>query len=194
MRLATSHCDAGRRFVTARELTTARLRLRAWRPEDAAPLAAINRDPEVTRYVARPPDARAIAAFYDEVTAHWRNHGFGLWAVTLRSGAQRGRLIGFVGPSYPTFIPELGGQPELGWRLARDVWGLGLATEAARAARDDALDRLAVRSLISIIHPDNQRSIGVARKLGMQRSARVHNPVTGQDVDVWHTAADHRHA
>lgn len=96
-----------------------------------------------------------------------------------------GELIGFVGVAYPTFLPEFGARPELGWRLAPRAWGRGLATEAAHAAAGDAFTRLELPELISIIHPSNARSQRVATKLGMTIERRVDTPVRGERVDVW---------
>jgi RimJ/RimL family protein N-acetyltransferase len=168
-------------------LRTQRLVLRRWREDDAPAMAAINRDPEVARHLNRPVDDAAVAAFFDQMVGHWDAHGFGPWALeSSEPGAQR-RFLGFAGLAYipPYLAAATGRGPELGWRLARDAWGRGLATEAARAARDDAFDRLELPELISIIHPDNQRSQRVATKLGMTRDRQVENPVLGIDVDVW---------
>lgn len=46
--------------------------------------SAINLDPEVTRYLDRPIDPAAIAAFYVPVQDHWSEHGFGFWALEAR--------------------------------------------------------------------------------------------------------------
>jgi len=168
--------------VAARdELLTERLRLRRWRPADAAPIAAINRDPEVARFLNNPA---AQEGFYERALDHWSTHGFGWWAVERLGDA---RFIGFVGVAYPTFLPEVADTPELGWRLASAAWGRGYATEAAIAARDDAFARLGLPSLISIIHPENARSQRVARKLGMSVGRRVHHAARGLDVDIWET-------
>jgi len=177
-----------------RELLIARLRLRRWRPEDVAPVATINRDTEVTSHLNRSTDELAVAAFYVTAAEHWAAHGFGFYAVDVVSGpsatdAFRGpsaaAFIGFVGVAYPSFLPALSHRPELGWRLAREAWGQGFATEAAAAARDDAFDRLGLDSLISIIHPENVRSQRLAAKLGMSIRSRVHDPALGREVDVW---------
>lgn len=152
-------------------------------------MMAINRDPEVARYLNRPMDGQAVAAFFGVVTAHWERHGFGFYAVESREPSSRGQFLGFVGVAFPSYLPALAERPELGWRLARSVWGRGLATEAAMAARDDAFDRLALAELISIIHPDNARSRRLAEKLQMSVQREVHNPVLGREVDVWHTAS-----
>jgi RimJ/RimL family protein N-acetyltransferase len=176
--------------VSPQELITPRLRLRRWRSEDAAEMAAINRDPEVARYLNRPVDERAVDAFFEIVSAHWDEHGFGFWALESREPASPGRFLGFVGVAFPTYLPELAARPELGWRLARSEWGRGLATEAAVAARDDAFDRLALDELIAIIHPDNERSQRLAVKLGMSVAQQVHNPLLDRKVDVWRGTSD----
>ncbi len=168
------------------ELLTPRLRLRPWRDEDAEPMAAINRDPEVTRYLNRAVDDAAVETFHAGAVAHWELHGFGWWALESREPELAGQLVGFAGVAYPAFLPELAERPELGWRLARSAWGRGLGTEAATVARDDAYGRLALPELISIIHPENERSRRLAEKLGMEIERQVHNPMLDLAVDVWH--------
>lgn len=173
--------------VIGLELMTARLRLRPWRPEDAEPMAAINRDPEVTRYLNRPVDEEAVEAFFGLVIEDWSAYGFGFWAIELRQPEPT--FIGFAGIAYPTFLAELADRPELGWRLTRTAWGHGYATEAATAARDDGLGRLELAELISIIHPRNLRSQRLASRLGMARERQVFNPVLNRQTDVWRIAA-----
>jgi RimJ/RimL family protein N-acetyltransferase len=169
------------------ELATQRLLLRRWRAEDEPAMAQINRDPEVGRYLNRPVDEAAVTAFFGLMVGHWENHGFGPWAVESCEPGLKGRFLGFAGLAYvPPFLSAAGSAPELGWRLARAAWGRGLATEAALAARDDAFGRLALPEIISIIHPENERSQRVAVKLGMQLRRRIENPVLGIEVDVWH--------
>lgn len=170
-------------------LATARLDLRRWEPADAAPMVAINEDPEVTRYLNRPVDPSAVAAFHGQMLDHWAQHGFGPFAVHERDGDG---FVGFVGVGYPTFLPALAHRPELGWRLARQAWGRGLASEAARAARDHAFVALGLAEVIAIIHPENARSQRLAAGLGMTVERQVHNPVLERDVDVWRLAAPGR--
>jgi RimJ/RimL family protein N-acetyltransferase len=170
-------------------LSTERLILRRWRPEDAVPMAAINSDPAVTEFLNRNMDEAATAAFLGRTEEHWAEHGFGHWAVEPLAGPLAGAMIGFVGVAYPTFLPELATRPELGWRLAAASWGSGYATEAALAARDDAFGRLGLGELISIVHPHNERSRRVTTKVGMTIERQVHNSVLDLDVDVWQVAA-----
>ena len=169
-------------------LRTERLVLRRWRLEDAAPMGAINSDSAVTEFLNRRMDAAATAAFLDRTEAHWAEHGFGHWAVEPLGGPLAGEMIGFVGVAYPTFLPDLATRPELGWRLSSTSWGQGFATEAALAARDDAFTRLALPELISIVHPDNERSRRVASKVGMTVEGQIWNATIERDVDVWQRA------
>lgn len=180
--------------AAAPELRTERLLLRRWRAEDEPAMAAINRDPDVARYRNRPTTEAAAAAFHAFAVEHWERHGFGPFALEAReripsttrgAAIESGAFLGFAGVAYPTFLPALAERPEIGWRLARSAWGRGLATEAARAARDDAFATLGLAELIAIVHPENARSQSVARKLGMAVSSHVHNPLLGRFVEVW---------
>lgn len=181
--------SADQRSPQGEALRTERLILRRWRPEDEAPMAAINSDPAVTEFLNRRMDAAATAAFLGRTQEHWAEHGFGHWAVEPAEGPLAGQMIGFVGVAYPTFLPELATRPELGWRFSSASWGHGFATEAALAARDDAFTRLALPELISIIHPDNARSRRVAEKAGMSIERQVWNETIARDVDVWRASA-----
>jgi RimJ/RimL family protein N-acetyltransferase len=76
-------------------------------------------------------------------------------------------VAGWAGPSHPTFVPEVAEEVEIGWTLRRAFWGRGLATEAAREAVEASFAHLDRDTLISLIDPGNERSIAVARRLGM---------------------------
>lgn len=148
-------------------------------------MRAINRHPDVGRYLNRPVDEASVQAFHGAIVTHWETHGFGAWAIEAD-----GRFVGFAGLSYvPPLLAEAGPAPELGWRLDPATWGRGLATEAATAARDDAFTRLGLPEIISIIHPENTRSQRVATKLGFRRDRQILNPALGIQTDVWHAAA-----
>jgi ribosomal-protein-alanine N-acetyltransferase len=75
-------------------------------------------------------------------------------------------------------------QPELGWALAREHWGMGYATEAAGAVREWAYDDLGVGRLISLIAPANVRSQRLAERLGCAPGETVRLWDTGPAV-VW---------
>lgn len=143
------------------EVNTARLRLRGFRESDLDAYAEIMADPDVTRFLGAGPtlsraDAwRQMAMFL----GHWVLRGFGLWAVEERA---TGKLIGRLGCQYPEGFPGF----EIAYTLARHAWGRGYAREGAAVALGYARDVLHRRDIISLIRPDNVRSIRVAESLG----------------------------
>jgi len=149
-------------------LETERLRLRAFRHEDLDAYAAICADPEVMRYLGtgvtlnRNDTWRAMAG----ILGHWKLLGYGMFAMEVR---ETGELIGRTGylnpPGWPGF--------ELGWVLGRPWWGKGYAVEAAIKCRDYAFDTMGRDRLISLIRPDNHRSIKVAEKIGEALAGEV---------------------
>ena len=148
------------------EVRTARLILRAWRESDGEPFAAMNVDPEVTRYLGTGPRDRAAS---DELIRsferHWAERGFGLWAVERADGA----FLGFTGLAQWTFEAPFMPAVEVGWRLARSAWGHGYATEAARAALRFGFETIGLAEIVSFTVPDNVRSRRVMERLGMTR-------------------------
>jgi RimJ/RimL family protein N-acetyltransferase len=171
--------------MTGPVVETQRLRLRPWRAADDLPaLAAVNADAEVMRWVApnRPLRPDESAALLERIEAHWREHGYGLWAVEPR--ANGAGCIGFAGLAIPSFLPEVLPAVEAGWRLDRAWWGRGLATEAARASIAYGFDTLGLRSVVSIIDAANERSLRVAEKLGMRRGPDRLHPVTRRRLRV----------
>jgi ribosomal-protein-alanine N-acetyltransferase len=91
-------------------------------------------------------------------------HGWGLWAVEVKTGA---KFAGFVGLAVPTFKGDFMPAVEIGWRLSRDCWGRGFATEGARAVLTFAFGRLNLAELVSFTAVGNLRSRAVMERLGM---------------------------
>jgi RimJ/RimL family protein N-acetyltransferase len=164
------------------EVCTERLRLRRFRAGDAEAYAAINADPLVVRYLGGKIDPPASDDQLARIMGHWDEHGFGLWAAELRDGD---RMIGFVGLSIPGFLPAVLPAVEVGWRLASEVWGRGLATEGGRAAIEWGFGGLGLDRIISIIDPDNIASLRVAEKLGMRAGRDEVHPPSGRRLRVY---------
>ena len=143
-------------------LDTPRLRLRPFQSTDAAVMLEIHEDPEVARwlFVGVPP--RGIGAAWRTIAlmvGHWHLRGYGQWAVVEKA---TGELIGRAGLWYPEGWPGI----EIGWLIRRSRWGNGFATEAAHAALEWTWTSLDTGQIISVIQPDNTRSIRVAEKIG----------------------------
>ena len=145
---------------------TERLILRTWQPEDRDPFARLNADPRVMEHFPSVLTRRESDALADTIEAHFVRHGFGACAAELRAG---GGFIGFIGLNIPAFEAAFTPCVEIGWRLAADHWGRGLATEGAREMARYGFAALRLESLVSFTTSDNIRSRRVMEKLGMTR-------------------------
>jgi RimJ/RimL family protein N-acetyltransferase len=149
-------------------IETQRLILRSFQERDLDAFAAINADPMVRQYlgdgksVERNDTWRQMASFI----GHWELRGYGVWAVEEKSS---GEFVGRVGLWYPDGWPGL----EVIWTIARSRWGNGYAPEAARESIRYAFEKLNVDHVISLIRPDNQKSIRVAEKIGERYDRQI---------------------
>lgn len=144
---------------------TERLILRRFEIDDGPAMDRVFGDPDVMRF--------GNGAQTREWVRNWlrtrreiddRKPGYGQWGVVRKDDRI---LIGVCGLTY---FSDVCGSPEteIGYRLARDVWGNGYATEAAVAVRDYGFSSLSLERMIALIDPQNVASIRVAEKLGMR--------------------------
>ncbi len=145
--------------------TTLRVLLRQWRDEDREPYAAINADPEVMHYYPSTRSREQSDGFVDWASGLIAERGWGLWAVEVVGGAP---FVGVVGLNEPHFMPDT---VEVSWMLAREHWGHGYATEAAREAVQFGFDDLRLEEIVSITVPANEPSRRVMERLGMTRNS-----------------------
>jgi RimJ/RimL family protein N-acetyltransferase len=145
---------------------TARVRLRAWRDADLAPFAALNADPVVMEHLPATLSRAESDAAAARIRRELAERGFGLWALELPGVAP---FVGFTGLAVPLFEAHFTPCVEVGWRLAREHWGNGYATEAAHATLAFGFERLGLAEIVSFTAVGNVRSRRVMEKLGMQR-------------------------
>lgn len=157
-------------------INTARLTLRAMRPDDFDRFAAIWADQGVAQYITGSPRTRteSWAAFLRN-SGHWQMTGFGQWGVerhgTVELIGQAGFFHGMRG-----YGEDFDPYPESGWALIPDVHGQGFGWEAVSAAHD-WFDRVITGPLVSQIVPDNVASMRLAERLGYV-PLRDHGDVT----------------
>lgn len=148
-------------------IETDRLTIRRFTSADRSALAKLYADPEVMRYipygVLDEAGLEQVLAKYARVEA---DRGFTFWAIVDRATA---RFVGDVG--FGVYEPT--GEPELGYSLARNAWGNGYASEAARACVVAALEHLDVPRVVALVDADNTASLRVADRIGMERQGLV---------------------
>ena len=147
------------------ELTTERLWLEPRAPKDLEDCLAMDSDIEVRRHITPEFRDNFDAGRYREELGQRMAQDFGpgcgYWVLRPRDEPR-----GFLG--IVLLLPMEDGSPdvEVGWRLPRVAWGAGYASEAARAVLAHGFGNLALDRIVALIKPENDRSLGVARKLG----------------------------
>jgi RimJ/RimL family protein N-acetyltransferase len=139
---------------------------------DGEPMYDIFCDAEVMRFSDGVKTREWVDTWLRACQELYQSWGYGPYAV-VENDSQA--VIGYCGLF---FFPDIDGKAEveIGYRLARAVWGKGYATEAAKAVHDYAFTLLGIKRLIAIIDPSNLASIRVAKKIGMLYEKEVMLP------------------
>jgi RimJ/RimL family protein N-acetyltransferase len=146
-------------------IATDRLILRSWLTEDLDPFYAVCSDPEVMATLGPTLSRDEVAALIARMQGIEAEHGHCFWALVRRADA---RLIGWCGAIRGSVGPIVG-KLELGWRLAREAWSQGYATEGAGAALDWVFANRPDDAAFAITTVENRRSRAVMERLGMSR-------------------------
>ncbi len=157
-----------------------RLILRTWQESDLATFIMINQDPLVMEHMPAPLTAKDSTAFRDRILAHFKQHGFGLYACEVK---KTGEFIGFIGLNIPSFKAHFTPTVEIGWRLSAAHWGKGYATEGAKLILEKAFSQFQLPEITSFTVPANVRSQRVMQKIGLHHSPNDNfiHPILGAD-------------
>lgn len=143
---------------------TSRLRLREITPDDAEQAYALNADPEVLRYTgdqpfASVPDAKEFLRNYSD----YRDNGFGRWAMIRTTD---NRFLGWCGLKRDRTTGEV----DIGFRLFRDCWNQGYASESASACLRYGFFQLSLDTIVGRAMRANTASVRVLEKIGLSYS------------------------
>lgn len=160
-------------FHSPIQLETPRLILRQWKDSDFQEFYALNSDIDVMRYfpcLLTQQESNLLAFKFQNIISET---GWGLWAVELKENHQ---FIGFVGlqnqPTQYSFSPCV----EIGWRLAKQYWHQGYATEAAQICLKFAFEQLDLQDVVSFTAKLNIPSQKVMQRLNMQSISEFNHP------------------
>lgn len=155
-------------------IETERLVLRDWKEEDLALFVEMNQDPEVMEYFLKSLTAEETMEFYGRIRNEFINRGYGLYAVEEKGC---GFFIGYIGLHYTAFESDFTPCVEIGWRLRRNAWGKGYATEGARACLNYAFEVLHLPEVYSFTSVPNRRSEQVMQNIGLQKVKEFDHPL-----------------
>jgi RimJ/RimL family protein N-acetyltransferase len=155
--------------------TSERLGFREWHEDDITLMAALNADEEVMEFFPSTYDEEQTRGFVARMRREFIGTGYCYFAVDrLDTGAFIG-FIGFVNDSLSaindgkTFI-------DFGWRLSKNAWGNGFATEGAKRCLDHAFNTLGLQTLNAKCPVVNHRSENVMKKAGMTKVMNFLHP------------------
>lgn len=147
----------------------------------------MNADPGVMHDLGGPISRVDSDRKLDAYTTGFERHGHSRWLIEVSSHDDRsGEFVGYAGVAAHTDDDHpLGQHHDIGWRLTRDAWGHGYATEAARAALTDVFERIGLAEVVSYTAPGNLRSRAVMERLDLRRDPSRDFTATYPDVGQW---------
>jgi len=146
-------------------IETERLLLRQWIETDRAVFCKLNSDPETMCFFPNVFSEEDSHTFIDKTIGLIQAQGYGLFAVERKSDHQ---FLGFIGLAHPSYETHFTPCTEIGWRLDKEHWGKGYATEGAKAVLDFAFNQLNLDEIVSFTAVLNLPSINVMKRIGMK--------------------------
>ena len=158
--------------------TSQRLGFRNWQETDVEPMAAINADPDVMEFFPGTKTLQETKKFIERMQQQMGARGYCYFAVDkLEDGA----FIGFIGLSYQTYEADFNPCVDIGWRLRKNEWNKGFATEGAKRSLDYGLNELGLNKINCIAPKINLRSENVMKKIGMTKVKEFIHPMLLHD-------------
>ena len=154
-------------------LTTPRLGLRRWLPSDLEPFAQMNQDPAVREFFPGLLTYDETKEMVESLERHFDQHSYGFYAMDL---LETGEFLGFTGLSHPSMDAWFTPCVEIGWRLKKEAWNRGYATEAALACLRHGWDVLGLSKIYAYTAVLNVRSERVMQKIGMRKAGGFEHP------------------
>jgi len=165
-------------------IDTPRLQLRDWIDQDIEPFIQLNADEQVMKYFPKPLTKDETIARQKDIAADIKQNGFGLYAVELKENQE---FIGCIGFHRATFQADFTPCIEIGWRLKKEAWGNGYATEGALACLDYGFNELGLQDIYSFTADINQPSKNVMIRIGMTFLNTFNHP----NIEMNHPLSKH---
>ncbi|MGR3810259.1 GNAT family N-acetyltransferase [Jiulongibacter sp. NS-SX5] len=150
-----------------------RLGFREWQDADLEPMYKICADEEVMRYFPSSYSKEETLKMMERFRLGFSQNGFTFYAVEL---LETKKLIGFIGLSKTHLFEKESPLVEIGWRLNKDYWNMGLATEGAKKCLEFAKDVLKLKQVYSLTAEVNKPSLRVMEKIGMNFLKKFDHP------------------
>jgi len=150
-----------------------RLGFRRWKSGYSLPFQKMNNDKDVMEFMPKCLNSIESDQFIERINAHFKKYGHSLWAVEVKKTKE---FIGYIGLYTAEFDAEFTPCTEIGWRLSKDHWNKGYATEGAIECLDFAFNVLNIRKIYSFTSLLNVKSINVMKKIGLCKESEFDHP------------------
>lgn len=150
-----------------------RLGFRTWSEADLLPMAALNADSDVMEFFPSTQSLEDTKAFLERVDKHFKEYGYCWYAVDT---LEKHEFIGFIGLAWNTMEADFTPCAEIGWRLKKEAWGNGYATEGAKRCLTYGFEELQLKEIYSFTSIINKRSERVMQKIGMSKVGTFDHP------------------
>ena len=152
---------------------SARLGFRRWQNDDLEQLYRLASDPEVMRYFPATLSRETTTHLLDRLIDQYKQNGYTYYAVEL---LENNRFIGFIGLAWQDYESPWAPFIDIGWRLAKEYWNLGYATEGAIRVLKYGFEDLKIKRIYAVASKINKPSIHVMKKIGMQKTGEFVHP------------------
>ncbi|MBK21003.1 MAG: GNAT family N-acetyltransferase [Flavobacteriales bacterium] len=158
-----------------------RLGFRNWKSSDSIEFAKINADTEVMEHFPKPLNNDESFELLKKLQIHYKNYGYTYFATEI---LETGELIGFIGLAFQNYKTKFTPATDIGWRLKKEAWSKGYATEGALKCLDFGFNTLKLKRIISTCTVENIKSENVMNKIGMIKRGYFKHPELSNSHDL----------
>lgn len=154
--------------------TSDRLGFRNWLAEDLPTMAQMNADSEVMQYFPSTHSKERTQQFIERMQLQYAERKYCYFATEKLETKE---LIGFIGLAYQSFKAPFTPCTDIGWRLSKEHWNHGYATEGAKRCLQYAFQELSLEKILATAAAINRPSINVMEKIGLQFDYEFEHPL-----------------
>ncbi|MEK9612345.1 MAG: GNAT family N-acetyltransferase [Flavobacteriaceae bacterium] len=150
-----------------------RLGFRNWKKADLEEFANLNADPEVMEHFPKLLTKNEVKELIEQLRDHFSLKGYTYFVTELLETKE---FIGMIGLAFQEYKSDFTPAVDIGWRLKRNAWGKGYATEGAKRCLRYAFRGLGLQKIVSVCTVKNVQSENVMKKIGMTKKGVFNHP------------------
>lgn len=160
-------------MIKVNTFETERLIFRRWQELDSMPFYKMNSDPDVMEYFPKTLSRTESDSLIERIENSFEDRGYGLWALELKDNKA---FIGFLGFNFTDLESDFTPCIEIGWRIDKNYWGKGYATEGASKCLEVGFNTFFFQEIYSFTSKENTRSEKVMKRIGLTYVKEFNHP------------------